>query len=132
LCTKCGSKELLKINCSNHEKSSFLFQIAHMNLEGRMSLWCAKTELLFFMKKNSSPLHLSIKSAKITSLNLFSILVKHFNCPKIDMYIIEMYGRKLILFFRIVIKFHTIKLIDSLVYIENKIKIGGRCEVNLS
>jgi hypothetical protein len=115
LCTKCGSKELLKINCSNDEKSSFLFQIAHMNLE--RCPYDVPKELSFFMKNNSSPLHLSINSAKITSLNLFSNLVKHFNCPKIDKYIIEMYGRKLILIFRIVIKFHTIKLIDLLVYI---------------
>jgi phosphorylcholine metabolism protein LicD len=119
LCTYCGSKELLKINCSNDEKSSFFFKIAHMNLEGRMSLWCAKRIVVLYEKKYIS-LHLSINSAKITSLNN---LVKHFICPKIDKYIIEMYGKKLILIFRIVIKFHTIKLIDSLVYIGKKKKL---------
>jgi hypothetical protein len=66
----------------------------------------------------------SINSAKIISLNLFSNLAKHFNCPEIDKYIIGMYERKLILIFRIVIKFHTIKLIDSLVYIEKKKKLA--------
>ncbi len=50
LCTKYGSKELLEINCSNDEHSSFLFQIVHMDLEGRMSH--VPKELLFFMEKS--------------------------------------------------------------------------------
>jgi hypothetical protein len=52
LCAKCGSKELLEINGSYDEHSSFLFQIVHMDLEGRTSH--VPKELLFFMKKVSS------------------------------------------------------------------------------
>jgi hypothetical protein len=126
LCTKCGSKELLEVNCSNDEHSSFPFQIVHMDLEGRMSH--VPKELLFFMRKVSSPLHLSINGAKITSSNLFSNLVKHFHSPNWQVHNWDV-QKKINNFFRIVIKFHMIKLMDSLVYIENKNKIGHRCEV---
>ncbi len=46
LCTKC---ELLEINCSNDEHSSFLFQIVHMDLEGK-DVQCAKRIVVIYEK----------------------------------------------------------------------------------
>ncbi len=89
---------------------------------------CAKRIVVLYEKSFISPSSLSINGAKITSLNLFSNLVKHFHSPNWQVHNWDV-QKKINNFFRIVIKFHMIKLMDSLVYIENKNKIGHRCEV---
>jgi hypothetical protein len=49
LCTKCGSKELLEINDSNDEHSSFLFQICPHGFGGK-DVPCTKRIVVLYEK----------------------------------------------------------------------------------